>query len=85
MYQDSRHKLRLPKKFPDKVMGYIGSFGSLGFDLPLFERFVRELPDWGFILMGRTDREGQQSLNRLRSYANFFYEPWAPRELTRAA
>lgn len=85
VYRDTRSRFRLPREFPEKIMGYIGSFGSLGFDLPLFERFVRELPDWGFILMGRTDREGQESLNRLRSFGNFYYQPWAPRDATRDA
>lgn len=72
--------VQLPRGFPRRIMGYIGSFISKGFDLALFEDFIRSFPDWGFLLMGRTDGEGMAFVNRFRKYSNFFYHPWVPRE-----
>ena len=70
---------RLPEGFPRKVMGYIGSFFSQGFDLVMFEDFMRSLPDWGFLLCGRTDKVGLNKINRWTKYKNFLHLPWIPR------
>ncbi|MBI4406186.1 MAG: glycosyltransferase, partial [Deltaproteobacteria bacterium] len=72
--------VELPAGFPKKVMGYIGSFFSYDYDLRLLENFVRSFPDWGFVLMGRTDPEGERGLARLRQYPNFISYPWVPRD-----
>lgn len=69
----------LPEGFPKRVMGYVGSFFSDGFDLDLFENFIQSFPDWGFVLMGRTDVEGARRLAQWKSYRNFQYFPWVPR------
>ncbi len=69
----------LPAGFPDKVMGYVGSFFSDGFDLDLFESFMMAYPDWGFVLMGRTDNEGLLRISDWKTYKNFHYFPWVPR------
>jgi len=70
----------LPPHFPSKMMGYLGACFPQGFDFELFERFVRELPDWGFIICGRTDETGKKNLERLSQYPNFYYRSWMPRE-----
>lgn len=77
--------LPMSDSFPKKVMGYIGSFFSHDYDLVMFETFVRTLPDWGFVLMGRTDAEGEMMLERLRLAPNFVYIPWMPRSKTASA
>ncbi|NBX67968.1 MAG: hypothetical protein EBR01_03265 [Proteobacteria bacterium] len=73
------NNFRLPEGFPNKVMGYIGSFFSRGFDLVMFEDFMRSLPDWGFLLCGRTDELGLTKISRWTKYKNFLYLPWIPR------
>lgn len=70
---------QLPKAFPKKVMGYIGTFRSDGFDLFLLEYFVRHLPDWGFLVMGRTNASGLVVVDRLKNYTNFLTVPWGSR------
>jgi glycosyltransferase involved in cell wall biosynthesis len=75
-----KKEINLPKGFPNKVMGYIGSFLSSGFDLAMFESFIKNFPDWGFVLMGRTDDEGMKALERWKKYPNFHSLPWVPRE-----
>lgn len=75
----------LPPGFPQRIMGYIGSFFSAGFDLDLFESFLKTLPDWGFLLMGRTDEAGMKYLNRFRKYPNFFHLAWMPRACVASA
>lgn len=77
--------LDLPAHFPKRVMGYIGSFFSEDYDLPLFENFVESFPDWGFLLMGRTDAPGAASVERLKRYSNFFHAAWVPREAVAGA
>ena len=64
-------KVDLPKNFPKKRMGFFGSFQSTRFDLPLFAQFVRRLPDWGFLLVGRTDEVGENWLRTMKSHSNF--------------
>ncbi len=68
-----------PDNFPKKTMGYIGSFFSQGFDLLMFEDFIRSLPDWGFVLCGRTDSFGLKKIETWKRYKNFIYFPWVPR------
>lgn len=70
----------LPSGFPKKVMGYIGSFFDEDYDLELFEYMVRNLPDWGFVLAGRTNGAGEEKLRRLVRYPNFHRIAWMPRE-----
>jgi len=71
----------LPPGFPEKTMGYVGSFFSDGFDLDLFEHFIQSFPDRGFILMGRTDQSGLERVRAWRErYPNFHYFPWVPRD-----
>lgn len=77
--------IRFPPGFPTRRMGYIGSFFSTGFDLVLFENFIRSYPDWGFLLMGRTDKEGFTQVERFKRYPNFLFLPWAPRAETAGA
>jgi len=69
-----------PSSFPKKIMGYIGSFFSDGFDLVLFENFIKTMPDWGFVLCGRTDSFGMRKVEYWSQYKNFFYVPWVPRK-----
>jgi glycosyltransferase involved in cell wall biosynthesis len=69
----------LPPGLPDRVMGYIGGFHSQGYDLVMFERFLREFSDWTFLLAGRTDPAGEDFLHRLCKYRNFVYAPWQSR------
>ena len=69
-----------PENFPERKMGYIGSFSPKSFDLILFEDFVRSFPDWGFVLMGRTEGNGMEFVHRLQTYPNFIYFPWAERD-----
>ena len=76
---DSAEEISLPPSFPKKVMGYVGSFGSPRFDLALFEDFVRCLPDWGFLLAGRTDDEGERWVQAMGRYPNFLRLPPVPR------
>jgi glycosyltransferase involved in cell wall biosynthesis len=71
---------KFPDHFPKKVMGYIGSFFPCAFDLLLFETFIRSFPDWGFVLMGRTDAEGEKILKGWNSYRNFVRIPWSKRD-----
>jgi len=37
------------------------------------------MPDWGFVLAGRTDAKGLAWMKRLSRYPNFIYIPWMPR------
>jgi glycosyltransferase involved in cell wall biosynthesis len=78
VYNESE-TFEFPQGFPEKVMGYIGSFSTDGFDLYLFEDFVRNFPDYGFLLMGRTDAAGLVAIERLKRYPNFLYTPWVDR------
>jgi|GEM_PF-2434456 len=76
---DESATFEFPKGFPEKVMGYIGAFSTDGFDIYLFEDFVRNFPDYGFLLMGRTDAAGLAAVDRLSRYSNFLYLPWVDR------
>lgn len=71
---------RLPERFPKKVMGYIGSFFDEDYDLELFEYMVRTLPEWGFLLAGRSNAAGLAKAEAMKRYPNFHFVPWAPRE-----
>lgn len=68
-----------PERFPKKVMGYIGSFFHEDYDLELLEYLIRTLPDWGFLLVGRTNAVGEGKVKTLKRYANFHHVAWAPR------
>ncbi len=68
-----------PANFPKRKMGYIGAFKSEDYDLILFETFVRRLPEWGFILAGRTDGPGEKMVEKLSQYENFLRLPWGDR------
>lgn len=70
----------LPEKFPAQVMGYLGAFFPEGFDFDLFEQFVCALPDWGFVLIGRTNSQGMERIEKLKKYPNFFHRSWIPKE-----
>lgn len=78
-YFDVESEFELPTKFPKKVMGYVGSFFSDGFDLILFENFIKSFTDWGFLLCGRTDEVGNKKIQSWDKYKNFIYMPWVPR------
>jgi glycosyltransferase involved in cell wall biosynthesis len=82
---DEQARLDPPPGFPDRIMGYIGSFFSTGFDLLLFENFITSFPEWGFLLMGRTDARGEEYLARFRRHPNFWHVPWNARSQTGAA
>ena len=69
-----------PENFPINIICYIGSFFSDGFDLVLFEDFIRSFPDWGFVLGGRTDSSGMKKIETWKKYPNFIYVPWVPRK-----
>lgn len=77
---DSGKEYVFPARFPKKIMGYIGSFFDEDYDLELFEYMVRTLPDWGFLLAGRSNAAGLAKAEALKRYPNFHYVPWAPRE-----
>jgi len=70
----------LPANFPTKIMGYLGACFPIGFNFDLLESFIRELPDWGFVICGRSDDEGNAILKKLSRYSNFYYRSWMPRE-----
>ncbi|MBY0371202.1 glycosyltransferase, partial [bacterium] len=76
----SQAEVFLPPGFPERTMGYVGSFFSDGFDLDLFEHFIQKFPDWGFLLMGRTDAAGLERMRGFKRYKNFHYFPWVPRD-----
>lgn len=70
---------QFPKGFPEKRMGYVGSFFSDGFDLVLFESFIKQFQDCGFVLCGRTDSLGLKKIQAWQKYKNFYYIPWVLR------
>lgn len=76
---ESPRKL-VPENFPKKIMGYLGAFFPEGFDFDLLEKCIRKLPDWGFLIVGRTDKEGEERIKKLQSFPNFHYRSWIPRE-----
>lgn len=73
---DLEDSVVLPENFPKKRMGYVGSYFSSGYDLVLFENFIRSFPDWGFVLIGRTDAHGKAYVERFKAYPNFFHHEW---------
>lgn len=76
---NENREFRLPTNFPKKVMGYIGSAFPSDFDFKLLEYFADQLPEWGFLLMGRTNEEGMRQIASLKTRPNFCYLPWVPR------
>lgn len=71
----------LPQDFPTQRMGYVGSFFAKDFNFDLLEYMILTLPDWGFLLTGRTDAEGESRVSALRAkHRNFFRLPWVPRQ-----
>lgn len=72
--------IKLPDGFPKKIMGYIGTFFPDSFDMVLLEDFIRSYPDYGFILLGRTNVEGNRYLEYFKRYPNFHYLGWTTRE-----
>lgn len=78
----NQEPISLPGTFPQKRMGYIGSFYHAGFNLELFAHFVKMLPEWGFILMGSTDAQGENVIKPLRNRKNFLCLPWEPKKFT---
>lgn len=70
----------LPEGFPKKIMGYLGAFFPEGFDFDILHYLVSSLPDWGFLMVGRTDEVGQRRLEGFQKYSNFYHRPWIPRE-----
>ena len=64
-------EVEFPPDFPSTLVGYIGSFFSDGFNLVLFEEFIRSFPEWGFVLCGRTDIQGLKKIEALKNYKNF--------------
>lgn len=73
-------QIKLPDGFPKKIMGYIGTFFPDSFDMVLLEDFIRSYPDYGFILLGRTNAEGNRYLEYFKRYPNFHYLGWTTRE-----
>ena len=71
---------QLPQGFPKKIMGYLGAFDTVGFDFILLEALLLRYPDWGFLMVGKTDDAGRGELQRLSRYPNLHYLPWVPRE-----
>lgn len=71
----------LPTEFPQKIMGYLGACFPKGFDFDLLERFISSLPDWGFVICGRTNEQGKKILERFSRYSNFYFRSWIPREM----
>ncbi|MFM8269625.1 MAG: glycosyltransferase [Pseudomonadota bacterium] len=76
---ESPRKL-VPDHFPRKIMGYLGAFFPEGFDFNLLEKCVRELPDWGFLMVGRTNQEGSDKIKHLKTFSNFHHREWIPKE-----
>ncbi len=70
----------LPKTFPRRVMGYVGAFLSEGINFSLVEQALVQFPEWGVLLVGRSDVAGEVKLARLEKFSNFHRVPWAPRE-----
>ena len=77
---ESMAAIQFPDGFPEKVMGYIGSFFTAGFDFDLFEAFMLRHKDWGFLLAGRTDAEGIQRMENWKHHKNFFSVGWMPND-----
>lgn len=73
-------RTELPAKFPERVLGYVGSHLGEGLDFSLLEQVLGAVPDWGVLLVGRTDALGEEKLKRLTRYPNFHRVPWVPRE-----
>lgn len=80
VFQTESPRKLVPEGFPKKVMGYLGAFFPEGFDFDLLEKCVRALPDWGFLMVGRTDQEGAVRLQHLKNFSNFYHRDWIPRE-----
>lgn len=70
---------QLPKTFPTTVAGYLGSLYHNYFDYAELERMMREFPDMGFVLGGRTDPPADAIIQRLSRHSNFLFFPWVPR------
>lgn len=70
----------VPSNFPKKIMGYLGAFFPEGFDFTLLKKFVTQMPDWGFVFVGRTNPDGLAAIRELQAHSNFFYRDWMPRE-----
>jgi glycosyltransferase involved in cell wall biosynthesis len=70
----------LPPAFPRQVMGYVGAFFSEGINFSLIEEALIQLPEWGVLLVGRTDRAGEVKLARLGKFSNFHRIPWVARD-----
>jgi len=79
VFHSSSEKIFLPDGFPKKVMGYLGAFFPEGFDFDILHYLVSSLPDWGFLMVGRTDEQGQKRLEGFQKYSNFYHRPWIPR------
>jgi len=77
--KESPRKL-VPENFPKKIMGYLGAFFPEGFDFDILEKSIRALPDWGFLMVGRTNAEGAQKIEKLKEFSNFCHREWIPRE-----
>lgn len=80
VFQKDSSQGLVPENFPKKIMGYLGAFFPEGFDFDILEKFVQRLPDWGFLMVGRTDSEGLERIERLKKYPNFHHHDWIPRE-----
>jgi len=70
----------LPAGFPTKIMGYLGACFSEGFDFDLLEKLILSCPDWGFLIVGRTDSLGMEKIQKLEKNSNFIYRSWIPRQ-----
>jgi len=66
-----------PAGFPEKVVGYAGSFLGAGFDFTLARRFLELKSDWGVALVGRTDDAGEKAISaELERHPRFVRFPW---------
>ncbi len=73
-------RAKLPKHFPNQVLGYVGSHLGEGLDFSLIEQTLVAFPSWGVLLVGRTDELGESKLLKLARYPNFHRVAWCPRE-----
>ncbi|NDC23730.1 MAG: hypothetical protein EB078_02950 [Proteobacteria bacterium] len=80
VFAKSKQEMLLPPGFPQQVMGYLGAFFPEGFDFEILRYLITSLPAWGFLMVGRTNEEGEKILWELKKFPNFCHHPWIARE-----
>ncbi len=70
----------LPATFPKQVLGYVGAFLGEGLDFEFIEETLVQFPQWGILLVGRTDEAGEAKVQKLSKFPNFHRVGWQSRD-----